>query len=303
MSSRLTVSVVIPNWNGEKLLQKNLPIVLSAAANKKNKISEVIVVDDCSTDRSVSILESKFKDKVTIIRHTKNRGFAATANRGVRNANCELVCLLNTDVIPENNFLETCIPLFKDKLVFGVTLHERGYGPAIGKFENGYIAHESGSESNDLQNTFWISGGSGLFRKSAWKKLKGLDEKLYSPFYWEDVDLGYRAWKRGYKLYWDPSAKVIHKHESVINTDSFKKRKLDFIKERNHLLFNWKNITSKTLLNKHAEAVIKRIQNHPGYTKVVLASLLRLPTLLKRRKSEELEAKLSDEAVFELFRL
>ena len=76
-----------------------------------------------------------------------------------------------------------------------------------------------------------------------------MDEKLLSPFYWEDIDLCYRAAKRGYINLWEPRGKVVHKHESTIS--KFPKIYVARVKERNQLLMLWKNIHSKNLIKKH----------------------------------------------------
>ncbi|RJR28784.1 glycosyltransferase family 2 protein [Candidatus Microgenomates bacterium] len=296
----MIVSIIIPNWNGATLLSSNLPCVIKAKRNLNNRIAEIIVVDDGSTDDSLNVL-SKFGDEVKVIKHTKNRGFSFAVNTGVRFAGEKLLCLLNTDVVPEPDFLESVIPLFKNKNLFAATLHERGYGAATGNFLNGLLQHSSVKETKTLQETLWASGGSSVFSKKIWKKLRGLDEVLYSPFYWEDVDLGYRAHKRGYSLVWVPSARVTHKHESVINTNSFKKSYLNIIKERNELLFIWKNITSSSLFQKHKKYIIKRVLAHPGYLKVVAAALLKYPKVAKARRREIKESNVSDEAVFSKF--
>jgi len=297
----MRVSVVIPNWNGKALLEKNLPILLQAFANKKNNITEIIIVDDKSSDDSVSFLKKNYSNKIKLTCHKVNRGFSSAVNTGFRAAKNPLVCLLNTDVLPEANFLESVQEHFKNSKVFGVSLHEKGYAYAVGKFQNGYIVHEPGKTLTKAHATFWVSGGSGIFRRQIWMKLGGLDEKIFSPFYWEDVDLGYRALKRGYQLLWDPNANVIHKHESVINSNNFKKRKVSLIKERNHLLLNWKNLTSSNLLKKHRSGVLRRIIRHPGYIKVVLAALMKYPTIVIARRKEKKEEVVSDEAVLSSF--
>lgn len=297
----MTVSIVIPNWNGKALLEKNLPKVIDARKNPKNEIIEIIVVDDDSMDDSVEFLKNNFSE-VRIIRRTENKGFSSTVNMGVRHAKGKLICLLNTDVIPEKNFLENIHKHFKDKNVFAVGLHEKGYGPAKGEFKDGYLMHGNYGELKEVHESLWASGGSAVFSKKIWQTLKGLDEALYSPFYWEDVDLGYRAQKRGYKILWEPQALVEHKHESVINSDNFKKRNLDLVKERNILLFTWKNVTSKTYFNKHIARLIKRSIMHPGYVKVIVAALKKRKLVLKKRKREILESKLSDEAVLSKFK-
>src|SRR3989304_9118561 len=124
----MKVSIIIPNWNGKNLLEKNLPAVVNAKGNSKNNIAEIIIVDDKSTDDSIPFLESNYGSEVKIIRHRENRGFSSAVNTGVRSAKSPLICLLNTDVVPSVNFLEAAIIHFSNPHVFGVSLHEQGYG-------------------------------------------------------------------------------------------------------------------------------------------------------------------------------
>lgn len=292
------ISIVIPNYNGKDLLKTSLPSILLAFRNPKNKIIEVIVVDDASNDSSVELIEGKFPE-IKLIKHKEHRWFSATVNTGVKVAKGDLVCLLNTDIEVETNFLESAMSLFDDKKVFGVSLHEKGYGWAKGKFQDGFIVHEPGNEDNRIHETFWISGGSGVFRKSTWDELDGMDEKLLSPFYWEDMDLSYRAQKRGYRLLWDPGANLIHEHEATIK--KINRNKVNLIWERNQLLFTWKNLTSPRLFRKHLVGIISRAIKHPGYIKVVFLALLRIREVSRKRKIEIKESKISDEAIFARF--
>lgn len=302
MQNQQSVSVIIPNWNGKDLIEKNIQGILEARLNPRNMISEIIVVDDASSDGSAELIKEKFGHTVRLIRHKENRGFSSAVNTGIRAAKGWLVCLLNTDVIPSINFLENLLPFFRDKKVFAISLHERGYGPSLGIFENGFIAHRPGKEENIVKNTFWVSGGSGIFRKDLWIKVGWMDEGLLSPFYWEDVDICYRALKRGYKLLWDPKALVIHKHESTINISNFSPKRLNLIKERNQLLFIWKNLTSRRMFRKHIAGILKRVFSHPGYLLVVSLAVLRVRRLISAREKEKREAKLSDEAIFAKFK-
>ncbi len=295
----MNVSIVIPNYNGKELLEKNLPKVIDAAQYKKNNIIEIIVVDDASKDNSVEYLKQEFKKNIRLLVHENNTGFSATINSGVKVAKAELVCLINTDVIPSRNFLETMSEDFEDPKVFGVSLHEKGYGYAKGKFENGFIVHIGMSESKKVEESFWASGGSCVLRKSIFKELGGMDNKLLNPFYWEDVDLSYRAQKRGYKVLWDPRANVIHNHESTMK--KLDQKYLQRIRERNYLLFNWKNLTSSNLATKHTIAVFKRILKHPGYLRIVFMARSRFGILMELREKEIRETIISDEAVFGKF--
>jgi GT2 family glycosyltransferase len=296
--TKTKVSVIIPNYNGEKLLEKNLPAVLKAKEYKANNILEIIVVDDASPDGSVDLLKKKFPE-VKVVKHRINRGFSSSVNTGARTSTGDLLVLLNTDVIPEKDFLTSVLPLFKNDGVFAVSFSEKGYSWAKGKFENGFVEHDLGTKTKKVHDTFWVSGGSGVFRRDYWMSLGGMDEKLLSPFYWEDLDLGYRALKRGYKLLWAPEARVLHKHESTIGL--LPKKYVDRIRERNQLIFIWKNITSPILIRKHIVGLLKRVIRHPGYIRIVIMALSKIRQILRARKKEKRACKVSDEAIFARF--
>jgi GT2 family glycosyltransferase len=295
----LKISIIIPNLNGEELLRKNLPYILKAKENTENQIYEVVVVDDGSKDKSVDLLKNSFP-WVKIIKHKINRGFSATVNMGVRMAKGDLVVLLNNDILPEEDFLVSTIGHFTDSKLFGVSLHEKDYSWAKAAFRNGYLAHEPGKETEDAHISFWVSGGSGVFRRSQWIALGGMDEKLFTPFYWEDIDLCYRAAKRGLMLLWEPKAMVTHKHESTIGT--LKKSYVQKIQERNELFFLWKNITSQNMIRKHVGGLFLRLLKHPGYIRIVVMALFKLKTILGKRRQERKESKVSDEIIFSRFK-
>ena len=295
----MKISIIIPWYNTESLVDIHLSKVVEASKNPKNNIKEIIVVDDASKDKSVEFIKQKFPI-IRLIRHKKNRGFSSTVNTGVRMAKGELVCLLNSDVSPETNFLEKIASDFGDDNVFGVSLNEIGvFGWAKGGFKDGFIVHAPGGKSELVHNTFWVSGGTGVYRRKTWIKIGGMDEKLFTPFYWEDLDLSYRAMKRGYILLWEPDAKVTHNHETTIGKIS--KSKVLAIQERNHLLFMWKNVTSKRLFGKHITGLLGRIAMHPGYLKIVFLALLKLSDIVKLRSKEVRESKVSDEAILARF--
>lgn len=291
------LSVVIPNYNGLELLKENLPQIISST-KKYNSDCEFILVDDSSNDGSVAYVKGEFPE-VKIIKHTKNRGFSSSVNMGINNSKSDFIILLNNDVRPEDDYLRNSIELFKDEKVFAVSFHEDGYGWAKGFFKNGFVEHEIGGVGNVIHDTFWVSGGSGIFRRNIIQKLGGFDEKLFNPFYWEDLDLSYRAMKRGYKLLWDPDSKVIHAHASTIGKIS--KSKTDLVLQRNQLLFIWKNITSKVLFKRHIKGMFSRLSKHPGYIKVVIAALTKYRICQERRKTEIKCSKVSDEAIFAKF--
>ena len=248
------ISVVIPNYNGQDLLNKNLPKVIKTCPN-----CEIIVVDDASTDDSVDFLQKNFK-RIKLIQLAKNKGFAHAVNEGVRKANGDLVLLLNSDVSPRANFLPPALSHFKNESdgwrIFAVGLadhsHEngkvivRGRGGAI--FDRGFVKHFALTSGSG--ETLWVSGGSGIFDKRKFLELGGFDT-AFEPFYWEDIDLSFRAWQRGYRCLFEPRSKVDHYHDEGI----IKKSKSEFfiktVSYKNQFLFVWKNISDPILILEH----------------------------------------------------
>lgn len=292
---KLNVSVIIPFYNTKDLIEKNLPYFIKVKDNPKNRILELIMVDDGSTDGSYEFVKKNYEG-IKIIRHRVNRGFSASINTGVRASKGSLLALLNSDVVPDENFLEPVFGHFEKKDVFAVSLNEKGFSWARGFFKGGFVEHSLGAPASEARETFWVNGGSGVFRRDYWMKIGGLDEKLFSPFYWEDIDICYRALKRGYINVWEPNAKIIHEHESTIK--KLRKSYVDNIRERNQLLFIWKNITSPNLLRKHFVGLLQRLVKHPGYIKIILMALRKFKIVLRARRREKKESKISDEAIF-----
>lgn len=284
-------TIIIPNWNGKKLLEKNLPAVLAA------KPDEVIIVDDASSDDSVSFLKEKYPE-IKIVQNKKNLGFAKSCNLGVEKAQGDIVVLLNNDVVPESDFLTKTEGDFDDPEVFAVSFNEPQWSWAKIYWKNGFFEHESGFKTDKTHFSGWASGGSSAFRKSTWNELGGFDD-LYAPFYWEDIDLSYRAWKRGYKVLWEPKAVVHHKHEGTIGKH-FNKDYIDFISSRNQLIFVWKNISDNKLLSQHLKVIIINLI-HIKSVKSLLAALFKLPKIISTKNREKKFQKISDQKIFEQF--
>ncbi len=261
----MKISIVIPNYNGEELLRKNLSSVIDAANYYKEKTNndiEIIIVDDFSTDNSIGEIQNSIPPfipgkELRIIFNKNNMGFSSTVNKGVEEAKGEIVVLLNTDVQPKKDFLLKLIEHFeKDEKVFAVGCLDESIekgktifrGRGIGQWKRGFLVHKKGKV--DRTNTLWVSGGSGAFRKSIWEKLGGFN-KLYNPFYWEDIDLSYRALKTGYKLIFESKSIVIHMHEEGIIKRKYSSFEIKNISYRNQFIFVWENMTDIYLKFSH----------------------------------------------------
>ncbi|EKD56653.1 MAG: glycosyl transferase family protein, partial [uncultured bacterium] len=140
-------------------------------------------------------------------------------------------------------------------------------------WSEGKIQFTKGGDKSKAVFSAWASGGSAIFSRKIWDKLGGLDE-IYAPWYWEDIDIGYRAWKSGYKIIWDPNCNVIHDHEST--SKKLNPQYVSLIKQRNELIFNWLNVTDKNFVFGHFAFLVKHTLSHPGYLKIVLFTLWHL---------------------------
>ncbi len=252
----MDISIIIPNYNGANLLKENLPRVYKEVSGYKQGKVEIIVVDDGSKDESVLEVEKLKIENIKLISNEKNLGFAPSVNKGVKASRGEVVILLNTDVYPEEGFLEPLLKHFSEKQVFAVGCLERSIegnlivlrGRGLGEWRRGFLLHRKGEV--DKANTLWASGGSSAFSKPIWEKLGGLNE-LYAPFYYEDIDLSYRALKSGYKVLFEPKSVVVHEHEKGIIKNKYSKFKVKTTAYRNQLIFAWSNITDKELWIAH----------------------------------------------------
>lgn len=270
----MTTSIVIPAFNGLEFLRQNLPLVSRLGAD------EIIVVDDASTDGSADLVAQKYP-QVKLIRNSINRRFPITVNTGFSHAQGEIIILINQDVKPDKNLIKHVLPHFVDPKIFAVTFNENGRSWAAGGWQNGLLEFTNGKLDNRLHESLWPSGGSAAYRHDTWNHLGGFDP-IFTPGYFEDLDLGLRARNAGYKIIWDPKCRVDHLTETAFNK-AFSPRRLRYIKERNYLIANWKNLPSG-MWTAHTTSLIKRIVKNPGYLVPVLWALLRrvIPRSLDR---------------------
>jgi len=252
------ISIVIPNYNGEELLKKNLPKVFESLSGFSEQESEAIVVDDASSDKSLEVLKDfqKKYNNLKVIKNEKNLGFSSTVNKGVSNAFGDIIILLNSDVSPKKDFINPLVSHFEDPLIFAVGCLDKSIegkeiilrGRGLGKWERGLLVHKRGEV--DKANTLWVSAGSGAFKKEIWDKLGGLNE-LYNPFYWEDIDLSYRALKSGFRVLFEPKSVVIHEHSKGSIKIKYSDSKIKKIAYRNQFIFVWENATDYSLQFAH----------------------------------------------------
>jgi GT2 family glycosyltransferase len=252
-----SASVVIPNWNGKDLLEKYIPSIVTALGGHPD--NEIVVVDNGSTDGSADFLREHFPN-VRILALPANLGFGGGSNAGFAAAKNDVVVLLNSDMRVAPDFLAPLLEGFTDENVFAVSCQiflsdplkrREETGLTLSWWEDGSlkVSHKEDSTITGLFPCAYGGGGSCAFDRRKFLELGGFDE-LLAPFYLEDTDLGYLAWKRGWKVLYQPASKVWHEHRGTIGK-KFSDDQIQSVLKKNFLLFCWKNIHEWRKLGPH----------------------------------------------------
>lgn len=289
------ISIVIPVYKNYEMFYRNL---------ETNKVffegCEVIVMNDFPGENITSSVKQIYRDAITV-NNRKNLGFAGNVNKGILQSKNKYVFLINSDVLLEDDSFLRSLDLFdkqKDLFAVGFAQKEKDgkvVGSNRGYFKNGLISHSFRQISiTNVSRNFWAEGGASVFRKDLFIELGMMDE-LFNPFYWEDIDLSYRAWKSGYQILFYPDVLVEHQHESTIGK-FFNQEKILKIAFRNQLIFQWKNLTDKDLILKHLFSLPKYF-----FTSGFFDAFKSLPKVLKTRKKSVKLFKKTDKEILRLF--
>ena len=309
MSNTIDFSVIIPNYNGAGRLEACLAR-LSEAVRNAPCACEVIVVDDASTDGGADAAASL--PDTQLIKNDKNIGFGATCNNGAARARGRIIYFLNNDVEVSPDFIAPLLNHFDDPEVFAVASHaadEHGRivaGRNTPAFVSGFL--KAGTDENAPldrpADTIYASGGGAAFDRDNFLALGGFDP-LYHPFYWEDFDLGYRAWKRGMRVIYEPRSRVLHKTHGSIR-EAFSEQRVARISRRNQLICNWKNLTDANLRAAHFTSLTLKTAGNvltlrPRFVPIIAEAAALNAAIRDARKKEAPYIKRSDKAVFDCF--
>jgi len=213
------LSVIIPTFNNAKILPECLRRILDQTLSKNDY--EIIVVNDASSDETTDVLR-QFENQVKIVNLEKNSGSAATRNAGINSSNSELLVFIQDDIFVERDFLEQHLKFHEEHLdvktaLVGLTVFdpEIGITPFMAWLEDG---HQFKFPSSTIEITdkpyltFYTPNLS--IKRSFIVDDGGFDETLFvkGGVVYDDTELGYRLYKSGMSLYFDPNIKVWHHH-------------------------------------------------------------------------------------------
>lgn len=213
-----TVSIIIPVYNK---IQYTLRCLNSIAQNSRDCSFpyEIIVIDDCSSDETGKFLK-KIKNLV-YIRNDENLGFLGSCNKAATQARGDYIVFLNNDTVVMWKWLSALYNTFKTERNVGLVGSQLLY-PSGKLQEAGGIIWPDASGWNfgknqvpdDFQYSYlrdvdYCSGACIMIPKILWNKVGGFDE-LYSPAYYEDVDLAFKVRESGSRVLYQPSSRIIH---------------------------------------------------------------------------------------------
>jgi GT2 family glycosyltransferase len=249
------VSIIIVNYNGKGFIENCLNSIKRLAYPRL----EIIVVDNASSDGSPEIIQQKFPF-VHLLRNSKNVGFAAGSNIGMRVAKGDYFFLLNPDteidplcvnklieIAEEDPSIGVCgakIRLLDNKRVLQ---HAGGKYHIIGiSIDRGLLELDKG-QYDEIEEVTFVCGAAMLIKRELISKIGMLDDVFF--LYHEDVDFCIRAWFNGYKVIYVPSAIVYHKSKYVGSLMTNKESPLVvFHKHKNLLIILLKNFPLMTMI-------------------------------------------------------
>ncbi len=268
------MSVIIVNFNVQHFLEQCLLSVLEAT---KNIHSEIIVVDNNSTDGSCAMLLKKFPE-VALIRNSENLGFSKSNNQGVDRAIGEYILILNPDTVLGENIFEKILTYSESKNDFGA-LGVRfidGTGNFLPEckrnfpsvriafrkllgFSNKYYANHIDENENKVVDI--LSGAFMLLKRDVYLENGGFDEDYF--MYGEDVDLSYTLSSRGYSNYYFGETTIIHyKGESTIKDKPYLKNFYGAMQ-----IFYKKHFKINNLVHFSLNVLFKLVMNYKLLTK------------------------------------
>jgi len=254
-----SVDIITVNWNAGRQLHDCLSSIVVNRCNAAT-LNRVIVVDNASSDDSLSGLES-LELPLGIVRNTENKGFAAACNQGARTGTSEYLLFLNPDTIMDDMSLDVPIEFMARKENSGVGIvgiqlvDESGivsrtctrfptplmvFFAITGldklfpeRFMSYFMSEWGHGESRQVDH---VIGAFYLVRRSLFEALDGFDERFF--VYLEDLDFSYRTRSAGWSCYFLAEAKAFHKGGGT--SDQVKARRL-FYSLRSRILYGYKH--------------------------------------------------------------
>jgi GT2 family glycosyltransferase len=240
------VSVVIPERGAPEMLAQCLDRLGAAMAHTTEPSETIVVVNGSAPDAYAEL--ARAHPAVRWVHHRDPLGFTSAVLRGVAQARYGSVYLLNNDMLLEPEALRAVLS-WRGPHVFAVASQIFFQDSGRRREETGWTSmtvddglprpwHEE-PLGPTVRGTVYAGAGSALFHTGLLRKLLP-DSLPFDPFYWEDTDLGVRAWRLGYEALFCPASVAWHKHRATVER-FYEAAEVARIFERNRIQFQLRN--------------------------------------------------------------
>lgn len=213
----MKVSIVTPNYNGEKFLKN----YFNSLNEDCEYIGEVIIIDNGSSDNSLDYIKSNsFNFPIKLIENKENLGFAPAVNQGISEAQYEYIFSLNNDTEVKKGCIEELIKIISsNENIFSVQakmlqynnknlIDDAGDEYNLLAWSKKIGENQKSSNFNEVSQIFSSCAGAAMYKKSLLDEIGYFDSNFFA--YTEDIDLSLRAHINGYKNFSCPYAIVYH---------------------------------------------------------------------------------------------
>ena len=316
--SSAAVSIAIRSYNGRELLRECLPSIVEAVGFHGRPGDEICIVDDGSADGSFDFLQKEYP-LIRSFRNDERSGSPRAANRAVLECKNEIVIMMDNDVKVERDFIGPALAHFNDPKVFAVTMRSYAFdkttfrsGGQIGRFRRGFLrAWENYDVKDPLTNplvaerkldSMYAITAHAAFRRSLFEGIGGFDP-LFSPLIWDDTELCYRAWKRGYVTHYEPRCLVYHRLHGTAGKLP-RGSEMAVISERHRLIFHWKMISDPAMLAGHFTWLLFRllfslVTLRKSFLSPFAQAVKMLPEILAKRAEEKKHWVMTDREILQ----
>jgi GT2 family glycosyltransferase len=223
------LSIILVNWNQKEL---TLNCLASIFSNPPSCRYAVILVDNASTDDTVEAVSGRFP-QVTVIENSNNLGLVKANNIAMKRSESEFIVLLNNDTIIKPGCFDNLYGFIRERRDAGMVGARMYYGdgslqmscfqfPTIlnALYESiGLTSLFSCSRSfgayemtwwdhNEVRKVDWVSTACYIARRRVFEEAGYLDETYF--VYNDDIDMGFKMKKKGFKVFYLPAAELIH---------------------------------------------------------------------------------------------
>lgn len=252
------VSVVVPALDDQELILRSLPPLL-AELEQRGMNDELYLVDDTGADVLAAWARARFPGARVVARES-NGGFGAALLAGARRGRCEYLFAMNPDVVVRPGFLGPLVAALGDDDVDAamprVLLDGDEARPESSValcVEDGRLRLVDRPCDEHVRGAPFAIGGAFLTRRAPFVESGGFDP-LCAPFYFEDVDLGLTAWRRGRRVVEVPASVVEHHHRGTIGP-RIPAALVQAAVEKNRLLVHWKHLDNRVEAHEHVSAL------------------------------------------------